>query len=269
MFLIRNGIPTDEPGTVRLSHTGCPSVKSERPSGARFSLSKKSWIVKGATLNPYIPAAAVHPAQRIARFGRFPCSFCRPGAQWARGKTWLSRQKTGFLTVSSERPSGARLPSGVPGEIRTPGLPLRRRTLYPAELRKPIRFLRVSRKAASRSETNYTEADVRLSTGPLTNAAYCTITAAFGSAYDPPSPSGSSSFTSNPQRMPPNKRPSASIGRHLLNEKGALRAAARNAFSILRYARMALHSELKQKEKRRCITASRRRPNPPFLFRRR
>ena len=27
---------------------------------------------------------------------------------------------------------------GVPGEIRTPGLPLRRRTLYPAELRKLI-----------------------------------------------------------------------------------------------------------------------------------
>jgi hypothetical protein len=44
-----------------------------------LSLSKKSLgLLRVATLNPYIPAAAVYPAQRIARFGRFLCAFCRP-----------------------------------------------------------------------------------------------------------------------------------------------------------------------------------------------
>jgi hypothetical protein len=72
------------------------------------SLSKKSMgLLRVATLNPYIPATPVHPAQRIARFGWFLCAFCRPVVQRTKGKTWLLRQKTSFLTVSTMRSIGA------------------------------------------------------------------------------------------------------------------------------------------------------------------
>jgi hypothetical protein len=64
------------------------------------TVTKSLGLLRVATLNLYIPAAPVHPTQRIAQNGRFPCAFCRPEAQRARGKTWLFRQKTSFLTVS-------------------------------------------------------------------------------------------------------------------------------------------------------------------------
>jgi len=41
-----------------------------------FSLSKKSkGLLRVATLNPYIPAAAVHPPRRIALLGGFSARF--------------------------------------------------------------------------------------------------------------------------------------------------------------------------------------------------
>jgi len=52
-----------------------------------------------AALNPLIPAAPVHPAERIARNGRFPCAFCRPGAIYGDRQNAVVPSKTCFLTA--------------------------------------------------------------------------------------------------------------------------------------------------------------------------
>jgi len=64
---------------------------------ARVSLSKESLgSLRAAALNPYIPAVAVYPPQRIARFGRFLQSVLPPGSPKDERQTRLPRQKQVF-----------------------------------------------------------------------------------------------------------------------------------------------------------------------------
>ena len=70
---------------------------------------------------------------------RFSISKCFPQNEpkaTRHRKQWAASQKR----KKPENSTVSRL-SGVPGEIRTPDLPLRRRTLYPAELRKQVFIL--------------------------------------------------------------------------------------------------------------------------------
>jgi len=89
---------TDRPG-CSFPDTSAKKTPPQADSCRRrsFSLSKRSLgLLRAAPLNPFIPAAPVHPAERIARNGRFLCVLCRPRVRRTRGKERLTRQKTGF-----------------------------------------------------------------------------------------------------------------------------------------------------------------------------
>ena len=75
---------------------GLPADKKKTAVRPFQSVKKPSGLLRAAALNPYIPAAPVHPAQRIARSGRFPCALCCQGVRRTRGKSSYPVKKRVF-----------------------------------------------------------------------------------------------------------------------------------------------------------------------------
>ena len=82
---------------------------------------------------------------------------------------FFTRLRIAFILAKKESTHLGGFLFGVPGAIRTRGLSLRRRTLYPAELRRQIYDFLLPRK--THGKRDYTEARAGLSTKAETNSA--------------------------------------------------------------------------------------------------